>query len=164
MQIANLLHAQPAELGAAHRTHHVVAGAVVHLDDQHLAAGTRLDVVAVLLLRVVLTNTARAGARRTLAGGAGRIARLVGVPRGLAVVAEGQLAAGPFAADKGTGGASTSNDRVAAVGRRTPARVGVAEQHAAHHKVFVFGHGRGLAVEQGLDITGVHRFAALGTR
>lgn len=45
VQIADLLHAQPAELGPADGTDHVVAGTVVHLDDQHLAPGTWLDVV-----------------------------------------------------------------------------------------------------------------------
>ena len=46
VQIADLLHAEPAELGAAEGARHVVARAVVHLGDEHLAARARLDVVA----------------------------------------------------------------------------------------------------------------------
>ncbi|CAN7948133.1 unnamed protein product, partial [Ixodes pacificus] len=43
--VRNLLHAEPAELCATQAARHVVAGAVVHLDDEHLAAGAVLDVV-----------------------------------------------------------------------------------------------------------------------
>lgn len=45
VQVGDLLHAQPAELTAAHRTRHVVAAPVVHLDDVGTAARARLDVV-----------------------------------------------------------------------------------------------------------------------
>jgi hypothetical protein len=43
MQVRNFFHAEPAELGAADRAGHVVAGPVVHLDDQHVAARTNLE-------------------------------------------------------------------------------------------------------------------------
>jgi hypothetical protein len=43
MQVGNFFHAEPAELGAADRAGHVVAGPVVHLDDQHVAARTNLE-------------------------------------------------------------------------------------------------------------------------
>lgn len=45
MQIRDLFHAKPAELGATQATGHVIARAVVHLDDEHLATGAVLDVV-----------------------------------------------------------------------------------------------------------------------
>lgn len=45
MQVGDLLHAEPAELAAAHGTRHVVAAAVVHLDDVSAAAWARLDVI-----------------------------------------------------------------------------------------------------------------------
>ena len=43
MQVRHLLHAQPAELRAADDARHVIARAVVHLDDEGAAAWTRLD-------------------------------------------------------------------------------------------------------------------------
>lgn len=46
MQIRDLLHAEPAELAATHGTRHVVAAAVVHLDDVSAAARARLDVIS----------------------------------------------------------------------------------------------------------------------
>ncbi len=45
MQITNLLHAEPAELGAAQSARHVVAGPVVHLGYEDSAPGTRFNVV-----------------------------------------------------------------------------------------------------------------------
>lgn len=45
MQIADLLHTEPAELRSTDSANHMVAGTVIHLDDQHLAAGAWLDVV-----------------------------------------------------------------------------------------------------------------------
>ena len=44
VQVGDLLHAQPAELRAANGARHVVARAVVHLDDEGAAARARLDV------------------------------------------------------------------------------------------------------------------------
>lgn len=46
MQVRDLLHAEPAELAAAHSTRHVVAAPVVHLDDVGAAARARLDVIS----------------------------------------------------------------------------------------------------------------------
>lgn len=45
MQVRDLLHAEPAELAAAHRARHVVTAPVVHLDDVGAAARARLDVI-----------------------------------------------------------------------------------------------------------------------
>lgn len=45
MQVRDLLHAEPAELTAAHGAGHMVAAPVVHLDDVGAAARARLDVV-----------------------------------------------------------------------------------------------------------------------
>lgn len=45
MQVGDLLHAEPAELAAADGAGHVVAAAVVHLDDVGAAAGAGLDVI-----------------------------------------------------------------------------------------------------------------------
>lgn len=45
MQVRDLLHAEPAELAAAHGAGHMVAAPVVHLDDVGAAARARLDVV-----------------------------------------------------------------------------------------------------------------------
>ena len=45
VQVGDLLHAQPAELTAAHGARHVVTAAVVHLDDVGGAARARLDVI-----------------------------------------------------------------------------------------------------------------------
>ncbi len=42
VQVGDLLHAEPAELGAAHRARHVVARTVVHLHDQNVATRTHL--------------------------------------------------------------------------------------------------------------------------
>lgn len=160
MQVTDLLHAEPTELRSTHRTDHVVARTVVHLHDQHLAAGTRLYVVPVLR---VLTNTAGTCSRRTMPGRTSRITSLIGMPLGLAVVAEGEQAAGTFAADERTGGTATCNYRVATVWGGTPTGVWVTQQHPTHHKVFIFGHNRRVDAQQCLDVARVHRFAALGT-
>ena len=42
VEVRDLLHAEPAELGAADGASHVVAAAVVHLYDQDIAAGADL--------------------------------------------------------------------------------------------------------------------------
>lgn len=46
MQIRDLLHTEPAELTATHRTRHVVAAPIVHLDDVSTATRARLDVIS----------------------------------------------------------------------------------------------------------------------
>lgn len=46
VQVGDLLHAEPAELAAADGAGHVIAAAVVHLDDVGAAAGAGLDVVS----------------------------------------------------------------------------------------------------------------------
>ena len=46
MQVGDLLHAEPAELTAAHGARHVVAAPIVHLDDVGATARTRLDVIS----------------------------------------------------------------------------------------------------------------------
>jgi len=45
MQIRYLFHAQPTELTTTHSTRHVVARAVVHLDDERHALRARLNVL-----------------------------------------------------------------------------------------------------------------------
>lgn len=139
----------------------MIARPIVHLHDQHLTARARLDVVAMLR---VLTNTAGGRAGRTLSRGAGRIACLVRMPFRLTVIAEAQEAAGPLALDARTGRAAARYDRVATVGRRTPARIGIVQQDAPHHKVLVLGHDIRLADQQALNVARMHRFATLGTR
>lgn len=99
----------------------------------------------------------------TLAGRSGRVARLIRMPLGLAVVAELHVASRPFAAYPRAGGAPTGHDGIAAVRSRAPARVRIGQQHPAHHKVFVFGDGSGERLEQRLDVSRVHRFRALRT-
>ncbi len=47
MQVADLLHAEPAELAAAHRARDVVAAAVVHFDDEREALGAAFDLLFV---------------------------------------------------------------------------------------------------------------------
>ncbi len=118
MQVGDLFHAEPAELGAAHRARHVVAAAVVHLDDQHVAAGTDLHLGARARVRPSCRGSsaacaisspaapaAAASATSAEGGGGGReggrhrvmpvvptgaggIAGLVRVPLSFAVVAE----------------------------------------------------------------------------
>ena len=46
VQVGDLLHAEPAELGAADGTGHVITAAVVHLDDVRTAARAGLDVIS----------------------------------------------------------------------------------------------------------------------
>ena len=46
VQVGDLLHAEPAELTAAHGARHVVAAPIVHLDDVRTTARTRLDVIS----------------------------------------------------------------------------------------------------------------------
>ena len=65
VQVADLLHAEPAELAAAHAARDVVARAVVHLDDERRALGTPLD--------LLLDNVAVGAATRQYGrGGCGR--------------------------------------------------------------------------------------------
>lgn len=45
MQVRDFLHAEPAELAAAHGAGHVVAAPVVHLDDVSAATRAGLDVI-----------------------------------------------------------------------------------------------------------------------
>jgi len=47
MQVRDLLHAQPTELSTAHSTRHVIARAVVHLDDESAAAWTQLYFICI---------------------------------------------------------------------------------------------------------------------
>lgn len=46
VQVGDLLHAKPAELTAADGAGHVIAAAIVHLDDVGAAARTGLDVIS----------------------------------------------------------------------------------------------------------------------
>lgn len=97
----------------------------------------------------------------TLAGRSGRVARLIRMPLGLAVVAELHIASRPFAAYPRAGSAPTGNDGIAAVRPGAPARVRIRQQHPTHHKVFVFGYGSGERLQQRLDISRVQRFRTL---
>lgn len=45
MQVGDLLHAEPAELAAAHSAGHVIAAPVVHLDDVSSTAWAGLYIV-----------------------------------------------------------------------------------------------------------------------
>lgn len=45
VQVGDLLHAEPAELAAADGAGHVIAAAIVHLDDVGATAGAGLDVI-----------------------------------------------------------------------------------------------------------------------
>lgn len=117
MQITNHLHTQPTKLRAAHRAHHMIATAVVHLDDQHLTPRTRLDLVAVLR---VLADAARRHPNRTVTRGARCVARLIRMPFGLAVIAKVDVASGTLAFDARTRRTAGGYDGVAAVGRRAP--------------------------------------------
>lgn len=109
----------------------------------------------------ILANTTGRCSGGTLPGSSGRVARLVRVPLGLAVVAELDVAAGPLAAYPRTAGTAGGDDGVAAIRPGTPARVGIRQQHSTHHKVFVFGYGSGGRLEQRLDVSRVHRFRTL---
>lgn len=46
VQVGDLLHAEPAELAAADGAGHVIAAAIVHLDDVGATAGAGLDVIS----------------------------------------------------------------------------------------------------------------------
>lgn len=98
----------------------------------------------------------------TLAGRSGRVARLIRVPLGLAVVAELHVAPRPFAAYPRTGSTPTGNDGIAAVRAWTPPGIRIRQQHPPHHEVFVFGYGSGKRFQQRLDVGRVHRFRTLG--
>jgi hypothetical protein len=67
----------------------------------------------------------------------GHVAGLVGVPLGLAVVAEAVAASGAIAGDAGAGGAAGGDHGVRAVGARAPAGVGVTGQDATEHEKLV---------------------------
>ena len=43
MQVGDLLHAEPAELSLADAASHVVAGPIIHLDDEYVATGANLE-------------------------------------------------------------------------------------------------------------------------
>lgn len=118
MKVADLLHAQPTEFRSAHGAHHVIARSVVHLHDQDLAPRARLDVVPcesnittdstplceLTMLRILaVRDRRRPDIRRTLRPR--RVARLVGVPLGLAMVTEVRVAAWTQALQLGAAGA-----------------------------------------------------------
>lgn len=46
MEIRDFLHAKPAELSATNSTGHMITATIVHLYDEHLTAGARLDIVS----------------------------------------------------------------------------------------------------------------------
>lgn len=98
---------------------------------------------------------------RTLAGRSGRIARLIRVPLGLAVVAELHVATRPLAAYPRAGSTATGNDGIAAVRSRAPPGVRIGQQHSPDHEVFVFGYGSGERFQQRLNVSRVHRFRTL---
>ena len=131
VKVGYLLHAQPAELAGADTAGHVVAGPVVHLDNQHATARADLD-VQVASHPAVLT-TAPYGMSLC----SGLVTRDVGMPVRLAVVTEAVVAAGPHTVKLGTGGAAGSNDSVTAIGSGTPPGVRVSSQHPPHHQELV---------------------------
>ncbi len=46
VQVGDLLHAEPAELAAAHGAGHVIAAPIIHLDDVGATARAGLDVIS----------------------------------------------------------------------------------------------------------------------
>lgn len=94
MQIANLLHAEPAKFRSTNSTHHVITRAIVHFDNEYLAPRTGFNVIAAVLW--ILTNAAGCGTHRTLPRGASCIAGLVWMPFSLTVITKIQITAGTF--------------------------------------------------------------------
>lgn len=136
-------------------------GAVVHLQDGRLTAWALLDFIA-LLSRGEADERARAHLHRLLSGGV--FARLVRMPRGLAMVAERRVAARPQALDLGARGVAGGDHGEAAVGRRTPSRVGDGLQDASDHELFVLGNELGLITEDARDITRMNAFGTVALR
>lgn len=133
MQVADFLETEPAELCTTHSACHVVAAAIIHLQNEHLTARTCLQIIAVL-------QTQGRGMEGGLVGGAlgpGLVACLVGMPGRLAVVAEVAATALPATPQLGTRGAATGYHREPAVWCRAPSGVRLHRQHPPHHEVLV---------------------------
>lgn len=118
-------------------------------DDEHFTAGTRLDVISLKVWGIarsrrvacrVWTSSAKGdtGTRLSLSSlSSGLVACLVGVPFLFAVIAKERLTAGSLALQLGAAGTTAGNDAVITIRRRTPARIRVSDENAAHHKGFV---------------------------
>lgn len=90
-----------------------------------------------------------------------RVACLVGVPLRLTMITKVQITAWTLATKSRTRSAARRNDCVAAIWRWAPSRVGIGEEDAPHHEVFVFGYHIGMCLEQELDVGRVHRLGAV---
>lgn len=92
------------------------------------------------------------------------ITSLIRMPFSLTMITEFQITAWSLASDAWTRGTSRGNHSVAAVRRWAPSGIGIGEEDAAHHKVFVFRYHILMCFEQNLDVGWVHWLGAMGTR
>lgn len=122
-----------------------------------------MDLGEPLTILRVLTAAARRLSRGALSRSTSRIARLIRMPLSFTMITKLYITAWTLAVDAWARSAPGSDDSVATVRRRAPARIGISKQDASHHKVFVFRYHIRMCLEQRLDVAWVHGVSALWT-
>lgn len=173
VEITDLFHAQPAELSSTHRTCHVVAAAIVHLDDEHFADRTRFDVRMVPMdlsservksgTTIASSSSSRITARVVpRSHSSSCITRLVRMPFLFAVVTEGSVASWSSTCQLGTASTARCNHNIPTVWCWTPTCIWFCTQDSTQHELLVL-RSDGLIIQDHPDVVGMKRVTALWT-